>query len=181
MTFVVPFDGSPLAQAALSRAVAFAGVADESVVVVTVVPDGNASYAHGKGWLSTDEPFDGETIAGRLRARVADIAPDAGYRVEFVGKHAPSGTLSTKIRRVLKEADATMVFVGSDNAGRVAASVASVGQGVSRTSDYDAVIIRTPGPSAVAAIRDQEPLARQGVDPDGRPGEYDGQHRGGGG
>jgi nucleotide-binding universal stress UspA family protein len=159
MTFVVPFDGSPLAQAALSRAVAFASVADEPVVAVTVVPIDNAAYARDRGWLSADEPFDRETVVGRLRGRVADLAPDATFRATFVDRDAPSGTISTRIRRVLGEEDASMVFVGSDNAGRVAASVASVGDRVGGAPGYDAVIVRTPGPSSVATIREQEPLA----------------------
>jgi nucleotide-binding universal stress UspA family protein len=163
MTFVVPFDGSPLAQAALSRAVAFAGVTDETVVAVTVVPTGNTDYARDKGWLSADESFDRETVVDRIRGRVVDLAPDASFRVEFVDRHAPSGTLSTRVRRVLREEAATMVFVGSDNAGRVAASVASVGHGVSGAREYDVVIVRTPDPSPVTAVREQEPLAeRQG-------------------
>jgi nucleotide-binding universal stress UspA family protein len=163
MTFVVPFDGSDLSQAALSRAVAFAGVADEEVVVVSVVPDDNVEYARERGWLAADEPFDRERVIRRLRGRVADLAPDVTFRAELVDRDAPSGAISTRIRRVLGEEDATMVFVGSDNAGRVAASVASVGHGVSGALAYDAVIIRTPGPSPVAAVREQEPLAAGGT------------------
>jgi nucleotide-binding universal stress UspA family protein len=144
MTFVVPFDGSPLAQAALSRAVAFAGVTDETLVAVTVVPAGNADYAQDKGWLSADESFDRETVVERIRGSVVDLAPDASFRVEFVDRHAPSGTLSTRIRRVLREETATMVFVGSDNAGRVAASVASVGHGVSGAREYDVLTSSPP-------------------------------------
>jgi nucleotide-binding universal stress UspA family protein len=172
MTFVVPFDGSELAQAALSRAVAFAAVTDEDVVVVSVVPSGNATYARERGWLGADEPFDRDLVVGRLRGRVADLAPDATFRAELVDRHAPSGTISTRVRRVLASEDATMVFVGSDNAGRVAASVASVGRGVSGADGYDAVIVRTPGPSPVAAIREQEPLGViGGVDRDGNVGD----------
>jgi nucleotide-binding universal stress UspA family protein len=159
MTFVVPFDGSVLAQAALSRAVAFAGVADERVVAVAVVPVDNAAYARDRGWLSTGEPFDREAVVGRLRGRVSDLARDVTFRTVFVDRDAPSGAISTRIRRVLAEEDASMVFVGSDTAGRIAASVASVGNRVGGDPNYDAVIVRTPGPSPVAAIREQEPLA----------------------
>jgi nucleotide-binding universal stress UspA family protein len=166
MTFVVPFDGSPLAQAALSRAVAFAGVTDEDVVAVTVIPHGNATYAREKGWLIAEEPFDRDTVVDRLRRRVADLAPDATLRPEFVDKRAPSGTISTKVRRALRDEDTTMVFVGSDNAGRVAASVASVGGGITGSQAYDVVIVRSPGPSPVTAIHEQEPLARRERDPE---------------
>ena len=38
MTFVVPFDGSALAETALVRADEFSEVLDERVVAVTVVP-----------------------------------------------------------------------------------------------------------------------------------------------
>lgn len=171
MTFVVPFDGSPLAQAALSRAVAFAGVTDERVVAVTVIPHGNATYARENGWLSAGEPFDRDTVVDRLRGRIVDLAPEATFRPEFVDKYAPSGTISTKVRRVLQDEDTTMVFVGSDNAGRVAASVASVGGGISGSKEYDAVIVRTPGPSSVPALREQEPLARREQDHD-EPGSH---------
>lgn len=159
MTFVVPFDGSPLAQAALSRAVSFAGVTSETVAVVSVIPDGNAEYAREHGWLSGDEPFDRDTVVGRLRARVTELAPDATFRPVFVDKYAPGGTISRRIRRCIRDEGASMVFVGSDNAGRVAASVASVGKHISSAQEYDVVIIRTPKPSAVTAIREREPLA----------------------
>ena len=52
MTFVVPFDGSTLARAAMVRSVEFHTVLDERVVAVSVIPEGNARYARERNWIS---------------------------------------------------------------------------------------------------------------------------------
>lgn len=159
MTFLVSFDGRPLSQAALSRAVGFASTVDEPIVVLTVIPDGNSSYARDHEWLDPDESFDRETVVGRLRRSVDDMAPDAEFRYELVDRYAPSGTISSRIKRTIRDVDASMVFIGSDNAGRIAATVTSVGAGISG-GDYDVLLVRTPNPSPIEQIRRLEPLAR---------------------
>lgn len=49
MTLVVPFDGTPLSEAALARAAELGTVFDAPVLAVTVVPADNADYAIERG------------------------------------------------------------------------------------------------------------------------------------
>lgn len=146
MTLVVPFDGSELSESALRRAVEFGDVFDEEVIAVTVVPDSNTSYARERGWLDGDEPFDRQTVVSRLSGHVESIAPDATHRHVLVDRYAPAGTISNRLRRVAWDVDATMVFVGSDNAGQIIQSISSVGTNVATDSAYDVVIVRNPTP-----------------------------------
>jgi nucleotide-binding universal stress UspA family protein len=142
VTFLVPFDGSPLSEAALTRADRFAAALDEPVVVLTVVPANGARYARARGWIDADEAFDLDTVTERLRARVAEACPEATFRVETVDRYATSGTVSTRIRRVARELDASTVVVGSENAGRVVAAVSSVAGNVAKDPGYDVVVVR---------------------------------------
>ena len=142
MTVLVAFDGSPFSEAALVRAGQFAEAVAEDVAVVTVVPAGNARYARDRGWLDGDEPFAVDRVTERLRARVADVLPNAAFRVETVGRRATAGTVSTRIRVVARELDASTVVVGSEDAGRVVAAVSSVAGNVAKDPGYDVVIVR---------------------------------------
>ena len=142
MTFLVPFDGSALATAALDRAVQFGDVFDRPVVAVAVVPQGNAEYARDRGWIDADEPFDHETIVTRLREQVNEHASEATFRDERVPRTARPGSIARELRRVARAVGASMVFVGSDNAGRLVTSLSSVGGNVAADLTYDVVIVR---------------------------------------
>lgn len=142
MVFVVPFDGSALAAAALSRAGEFQEVFDERVVALSVVPKNDAEFARQRVGLDPEADTDPETVATRLRAMVRRIAPDADFRCEFVGRYAPPGEIANEIRSVARELDADMVFVGSDNAGQLVNSLANVGSSVAADDAYDVVIVK---------------------------------------
>jgi len=157
MTLVVPFDGSALAEAALVRATEFGVVFEEDVLAVTVVPKGNATYARERGWLDEDEEFDMATVVSRLHEQVVDRCPSADFRHAVVDRYAPSGTITRRLREMAKSAGASMVFVGSDNAGHVVASLTSVGSGVAAAEAYDVVIVRQRSPTGIAAVRDASP------------------------
>ncbi|MFP8955243.1 universal stress protein [Natrialbaceae archaeon A-CW3] len=154
MTLLVPFDGSSLAEAALVRASQFGTVLEESVIALSVIPQNNADYARDRSWIDSDEPFDLETIVTRLRESVMALCPTAEFRYEVVDRYAPTGTIAQRVRKLAKEVGATMVFVGSENAGRLVASVSSVGRGVATDDAYDVVIIRSQNPRTIAALRD---------------------------
>lgn len=164
MTFVVPFDGSDLAAAALVRAAELAAVMDESVVAVAAVPEGNADYARERGWLGPDEPFDLESVVGSLRERVDALAPTAEFRSVTVDRYAPPGTIAGRLRRVAREEDASMVFVGSENAGSLVTSISSVGGSVAAEDAYDVVIVRNARPSKASTLRDAAPGDGPGAD-----------------
>lgn len=154
MTFVVPFDGSELAEAALVRASEFGSVLDERVVAVVVIPDGNAEYARERGWLGRDEAYDREAVVTKIHGRVTELVPEADFRHAVVDRYAPTGTIAKRVRSLATQEDASMVFVGSENAGQVVTSVSSVGGAVSSKGAYDVVIVRNRNPSKVARLRD---------------------------
>jgi len=147
MTLLVPFDGSELSEAALERATEFAEFSGEDVLALTVVPD-EPEYALSRGWLDAEEPFDQDAIAERLRERVADIAPGADFRYEVPEDVSSMASCTTDvirtIRAVAHEVEASVIFIGSENAGRVSAPVSSVGAPVSEDPSYDVYIIRHP-------------------------------------
>ncbi|GAA0647562.1 universal stress protein [Salarchaeum japonicum] len=155
MPFVVPFDGSRLSVAALVNArvheVGFDNLPPTvrerasreeppDITAVTVVPR-RASYARGKGWLDDGEPFDPETVVERLRERVAEIAPNADFVHEYTDTTS-AGAIGQHIRRHARRLDATTVFIGSENAGRIVTPVMSVGSRVSNEQDYNVMVVR---------------------------------------
>jgi nucleotide-binding universal stress UspA family protein len=150
MTFVVPFDNSELSVAALERAVEFAELTDETVVAVTVIPRNNVAFARQRGWLEADEAFDLETVLDRLRARVAAVDPDVAFDYRDVDRYAPSGTVANRLKEMARQNDASVVFVGSDNAGRFVASLGSVGRSVASGTAYDVYVVRSAAPPNIA-------------------------------
>jgi nucleotide-binding universal stress UspA family protein len=140
MALVVPFDGSTLSKSALVRAVQFETVLEERVVVVSVIPRNNARYARERGWIGESEPFDAEAVVSHLRSEAATVAPDAEFHPVFVDRHAPRGTIAGRIRQFARDQGASMLFIGSENAGRIVSGV-TVGQSVAGDRAYDTVII----------------------------------------
>lgn len=143
MTFVVPFDGSTATEAALTRARDFGDALDEAVRVISIIPSNNARYARQRGWLASDEPFDVERIAATLSTQVEEIAPDASFTYERCSRDATANSISKPIRKFAKRHDASTVFVGSDNAGRIVTTVGSVGGRISADGAYDILIVRS--------------------------------------
>lgn len=146
MTLLVPFDGSPLAEVALRRAREFASYRDEAVVALTVVPE-DESFAEERGWIEPGEPYDPEAICTEFELRVAEIDDDVTFRCEHPppSEH-PTATaidnVTQTIRRVAAELDVSIIFVGSENAGRVSMPVSSVGGPLSTDAKYDVHIVR---------------------------------------
>ncbi|WP_336337772.1 universal stress protein [Haloarcula brevis] len=145
MVLLVPFDGSALSEAALERATEFADYRDEEVTVLSVIPD-DAAYARERGWVDADEAFSVETVADRMREQAEAIAPTATFRYETpedVSSMASTTTdVSRTIREVAHDTRASIVFIGSENAGRVSSPVYSVGSPVSEDPQYDVHIVR---------------------------------------
>ncbi|WP_135824680.1 universal stress protein [Halorussus ruber] len=144
MTIVVPFDGSELSEAALVRATTLGDAFEERVLALTIVPEGDVQYARERDWLGPDEEFDVQTIVGRLHERVAEMAPQADFWHETVGRYASSGTIASELRGAAKDADASLVAIGSDNAGHMVTSIHSVGSTVASDESFDVLIVRCP-------------------------------------
>ncbi|MFB6084187.1 MAG: universal stress protein [Halorientalis sp.] len=146
MTLLVPFDGSDLSRAALERASEFAEYRDEEVVALTIVPDDEA-FARERGWVDESERYDPERVCDEFEIAVDEIAPAATYRCEHP---QPSDSMTATvidditrtIRHVADDVDASIVFIGSENAGRVSTPVTSVGSPVSEDPRYDVHIVR---------------------------------------
>jgi nucleotide-binding universal stress UspA family protein len=149
MVLLVPYDGSSLATAALARAEEFSLFADEEVVVLSVLPD-DEEFARTRGWVGADEPYDPEAVAADLRARAREIAPDARFRVERLESDESNllanvtTDITRRIREVAAEEDVSVLFIGSENAGRVSRPLTSVGSSVSGDPRYDVHIVRHP-------------------------------------
>jgi len=157
MTLVVPFDGSELAEAALVRAIEFGSVFEEDVLAVSVIPKGNTGYARERGWLGHDEEFDIDAVVSALHEQVIDLCPSADFRHITVDRYAPPGSIALHLRKIARQEDASMVFIGSENAGRLVTKVSSVGGTVATDQAYDVVIVRDRKPSKVAEIRTASP------------------------
>jgi nucleotide-binding universal stress UspA family protein len=146
MTLLSPYDGSALSRAAISRATEFADYRGEGVVVLTVVPD-DPSFALERGWVEEGETYDPETVEQRFAAEVEEVAPTATFRAERPESMASLAAtthndITRTIRQVAHDIDASIVFVGSDNAGRVSTPVTSVGSPISEDPEYDVHIVR---------------------------------------
>ncbi|WP_018257736.1 universal stress protein [Halomicrobium katesii] len=145
MVLLVPFDGSDLAQTALERAVEFSEYTHEDVLVLSVIPD-DGEYAVERGWVDAPEAYDPDAVAARFESLVADIVPDAEFRVETPEDVSSMADVTTDvvrtIREVSHEVDASIVFIGSENAGRVSTPVCSVGAPLSEDPTYDVHIVR---------------------------------------
>jgi len=146
MTLLVPYDGSDLSTAALDRAEEFATYRGEAIVVLTVVPDDEA-FALERGWIDAGEEYDHEVICDRFERDVSDHAPDAEFRCERPSESdSMTATVIDDITRTIREmahdVDASIVFIGSENAGRVSTPITSVGSPISKDQEYDVHIVR---------------------------------------
>jgi len=146
MTLLVPFDGSDLAATALKRATEFGATRDEEVIVLTVVPD-DSSFAVERGWINPGEPFDIDQLCENFEQRVAEIAPQATFRCETPAESdALTATaiddITRTVRRVAAELAVSIVFIGTENAGRISTPVTSVGSPLSKDPQYDVHIVR---------------------------------------
>ncbi|MES3517486.1 MAG: universal stress protein [Natronomonas sp.] len=140
MTVLAAFDGSELAAAALSRAAEYADLTEQRLVVVSVLPtNGELASEYDFG----DDPYDPETAAVELRETVREHAADAVFRAESVEAYAGRRRIARKIRQTARQVEADVVFVGSDDAGRVVRPVSSVAGAVADTDAYDVFIVRS--------------------------------------
>ncbi len=146
MTLLVPFDGSALSRTALERASEFADYRDEAVTVLTIVPD-DEEFARERGWIEADGTYDQTAVCDEFERKVQEIAPNATYRCERPeASDSMTATVTDDITRMVREVandvDASIVFIGSENAGRVSTPVTSVGSPVSEDPRYDVHIVR---------------------------------------
>jgi nucleotide-binding universal stress UspA family protein len=164
MTFVVPYDGSDLAKAALVRATEFSTVFETRVLAVSVVPENNATYAREHGWLGPDEEFDVDAVVSTLHEQVVTLSPSANFQHDLVDRYASAGRIAKEVRKVAQAVDAAMVFIGSDDAGKIVSSVGSVGSTIATDETYDVIIVRDPSPEKIRRIEDAPTAEKRNAD-----------------
>jgi nucleotide-binding universal stress UspA family protein len=157
MTLIVPFDGSALSKTALVRAVQFQTVLNEEVHVLSVIPKNNTEYARERGWLDNTASFDPEAVVSSLRSTVSKIAPNSEFHYVFVDRYAPRGTIAGRIKKFVEKHNGTIVFLGSENAGRIITAF-TVGQSVAGGRSYDTYIITNEDLPEIEALDDEQPL-----------------------
>jgi nucleotide-binding universal stress UspA family protein len=138
MVFLVPFDGSPVSEAALARAVDHGQALGEDVVAVSFVPTG-ADYAERRKWIQPDEEFATETASAELRRKIEEATDDA-ERTFAESATAPSDGIADHIRQVATDIDASILFVGaSDGDDRLTTPFGDL----AADADYDVHIVRS--------------------------------------
>jgi len=147
VTVLAPYDGSALSESAVGQAVEFGAYREESVVVLTVVPD-DPGFAKQRGWIDEGEAYDPDAIEQRFQSELQSIAPTATVRTERPTEPAARGAttrndVARAIRRVAADVGASVLFIGSENAAQVSAHKDSVGTPIAGDGDYDVHIVRT--------------------------------------
>ncbi|MGM0605521.1 MAG: universal stress protein [Halobacteriota archaeon] len=137
---------------------------DENGVAVTAIPNDNAEYARERGWNESDREFSLSRIVATLDEQVAELPPRVEFSYELVDRFASVATIRKRLRNVAAEMDASMVFVGSDNAGRVVSALGSVGASVASDDTYDVVIVRRRSPAKRSKLRRRPPYRRSKSD-----------------
>lgn len=112
MVFLVPYDGSRVAQAALDRAVTHGEALGEKVVAVSFVPTGT-EYVKRRKWIEPGEEFALESAREELHRKIEETTDDAERRFEGAGASAPQDGVTEDIKQVAAEVDASVLFVGT--------------------------------------------------------------------
>ncbi|MFD1643104.1 universal stress protein [Halohasta litorea] len=146
MTVLTPFDGSELAKTALKRAETFADSRDEESVALTVFPD-DAGFAVERGWVPSEAAYDPKALCQQFEQQVEEISPATSFRCEQpadseVLTATATDDITRTIREVAAELDVSVIFIGTENAGRISTPVTSVGSPLSKDPQYDVHIVR---------------------------------------
>jgi len=115
MAFLVPFDGSPVAEAALSRAVEHGTALGKEVVAVSFVPTGS-TYAERRKWIQPDDEFAAEAASAELRRKIEEATDDAERSFGESGAQPPDDGIIDRLQQVAQDVGATVMFVGTDAA-----------------------------------------------------------------
>ncbi len=65
---------------------------------------------------------------------------------------SPEAQIAERIERLVRDHDPSVVFLGSENVGRVVTPLTSVGVHVAGDRSYDVYVVRQPHPVAIDAI-----------------------------
>jgi nucleotide-binding universal stress UspA family protein len=137
MVFLVPFDGSGPARTALDRAVTYGRALDQDVLAVALMPTG-ADFAPRRTWIEPDDDFAAESALHDLRRKIEEATDDAELNFTDATAQSPEGGVSSQVRRIADEVDASVVFLGGDAEGEL--EIAPNGQAGGQ--DFDVHVVR---------------------------------------
>ena len=141
MVFLVPYDGSPVARAALNRAVTHGEALDEEVVAVSFVPTGS-EYAQRRKWIEPTDDFAAETARQTLQRKIDETTDDAERPFSEPGASAPHNGVSDRIRQVAADVDASVLYVGTTGDDDSADLQTPFGS-ISPEGEYDVHLVRS--------------------------------------
>jgi len=138
MVFLVPFDGSPVSDIALAKAVEHGTAMGQEVVAVSFVPTG-ARYVERRKWIQPDAEFAAETASADLRRKIEETTDEAERTYAESGAQSPGG-LADNVRRVARDVDASVLFVGVENTNE--SSLRTPFGEIADGGDYDVYLVR---------------------------------------
>lgn len=141
MVFLVPYDGSRVAQAALDRAVAHGKALGEEVVAVSFVPTGS-EYAERRKWIEPDDQFAAETARSTLQRKIEEATDESERVLTESSASAPHDGVVDRIKRVADDIDASVLYVGTQENGESDDTLTPFGS-VSSKGSYDVHLVRS--------------------------------------
>ncbi|SDJ74727.1 Universal stress protein family protein [Halovenus aranensis] len=111
MVFLVPYDGSPVSEAALDRAVEHGKALETEVVAVTFIPTG-AEYAQRRKWIQPEEDFAIDSARAELKRKIDETTDESERNFLDSGATVENG-VGDHIRQAAHEVEASTVYVGA--------------------------------------------------------------------
>jgi nucleotide-binding universal stress UspA family protein len=139
MVFVVPFDGSPVAEAALRRAVEHGRALGRDVLAVSYVPTG-AEFAERRTWIEPGEDFAVEEASASLQRKIEETTDATELVYEDATAGSPADGIGDAVRETAMDVGARVLFVGIAN-GSEDALETRFGS-ISATASYDVHLVR---------------------------------------
>jgi nucleotide-binding universal stress UspA family protein len=113
MVFLVPYDGSRVARAALDRAVEHGEALDERVVAVSFVPTG-VEYAQRRMWIDPSEDLATDGVHERLAKKIEETTDRSERTFEETTASGVHEGVAESVRQVASDVGATVLFVGTE-------------------------------------------------------------------
>ena len=112
MVLLVPYDGSPVSERALERAVSHGQALGEDVVGVTLIPTGS-EYAERRVWIEPNDDFAADAARNELERKITETTDDIERVYDESGATTMQDGAASNIKRVAREVDASAVYVGT--------------------------------------------------------------------
>jgi nucleotide-binding universal stress UspA family protein len=141
MVFLVPYDGSRVARAALDRAVEHGEALDERIVAVSFVPTGS-EYAQRRKWIEPSEEFAADSAHQQLKQKIEETIDSAERTFEETGASGVHDGLVERIKRVAADVDASVLFVGTEDGDGEDDAATPFGP-VAPDGEYDVHLVRS--------------------------------------